>query len=226
MGAPLTLRKGEGMRHREWPPSVPFRSRLAAFRRELQAALDERSPAGAFQPRFPVTVRLSLDELATLLPPAEERLLAHLRTRTPLGSLVRAPSYRSRFRLNATLQQLLSRVQVYCGARARHALMQGYDRPGHCHRRRVGRPRALIPRERLPPLLLWATAPVVVLGDRVLVVRRGLLTRRPAAAGLALLLPPRQPGLPDFPRRRRTPVGTGAPSWSELLSRAAPWLGT
>jgi len=207
MGATLTLRPGQGPRDRAWATFVPFRARLATFQRELQAVLDTQSSAG-FQPRSAVTLRLCLDDLATLLPPAEERLLAHLRARQPLGCLIGSPGFRTRARMNTTLRRLLSRIQAYCRARVRHAVMQAYDRPAHDHRRRVGRPRTLVPRERLPPLVVWV--PTI---------------RGPTAAGLSMLLPYRpQATRSDFPPRRRTSIGTGALSWPELLARAAPWL--
>src|SRR5215831_16227971 len=50
------------------------------LKRALQALVD-RLPNGPFTPRVPVTVRLTLDDLAEILPPAEQRLLAHLRAR-------------------------------------------------------------------------------------------------------------------------------------------------
>ena len=92
-----------------------------------------------------VRLRLSLNELASVLPPTEQRLLVHLRARKPLCRLD-GPR-------NARLQRLLSRVQTYCGSAARHRLMQPYDRPGHQHRLR--RHRTLLPRERFRPLRLW-----------------------------------------------------------------------
>lgn len=208
MGATLTLRQGQGTGGRAWAPTVPFRSRLATFRGELQTVLDKHASADCFQPRLPVTVRISLDELAGLLPPAEGRLLVHLRARRPLERLVGSPGYRSRARLNAALQRLLSRIQAYCGAHVRHAVMQRYDRPGHHHRRRVGRPRTLLPRDQLPALVLWVPA-----------------IPRPTAAGLSMLLPPRpQPGRSNFPLSQRAAVGTLELSWPELLACAVPWL--
>ena len=225
MEGPLTDCSRADMAVVDWARTTTFRSRLAALRGRLQAILDQRSVPGAFQPRLPVTLRLSVDDLARLLPPAEGRLLAHLRARKPLGGLVGVPGFRSRARLNATLQTLLSRIQVYCGSVVRHRLMQPYDRPGHWHHRRVGRPRTLIRREQLPALTLWAPVGVVVLGSGALVVGRNLLMQRPAAAGLSMLLPHRdEQRRSDLPRSQRAPDGTVAVSWPELLARAAPWL--
>jgi len=213
-----------GMAEDELAPTTTFRSRLAAFRARLQAVLDERPADAMFEPRLPVRVRLTVDDLAALLPPAERRLLGHLRARKPLRGLVGLPGYRSQARLSTTLQRLLSRVQVYCGAQARHSLMAPYDRPGHHHRRRVGRPRSLIPRDRLPPLILWVPDRDLVFGNRVLTLRRGHV-RQPLAAGLSFLLPHRlQPVRRDSPPRKRGSVRAVAISWPDLLVRAAPWL--
>src|SRR5262249_20346273 len=140
---------------------------------------------------------------------AEKRVLDHLRARKPLGSLIGTPGHRSRSHLDATLQTVLSRIQVYCGSVVRHRLMLRYDRPGHHHRRRIGRPRSLICRERLPAIVLWVPA-----------------IQRPTPAGLLMLLPDRhQQRRPHLPPRQRAPLGTVAVSWPDLLARAAPWLG-
>ena len=208
----------------ESAPTVSFRARLAAFRARLQAILDDIPADEVFQPRLPVTIRLSLDDLTALLPPAEGRLLVHLRAREPLRALVGRPGFRNRARLDETLQRLLSRVQVYSGERVRHGLMQFHDRPGHDHHRRVGRPRSLIPPDRLPPLLLWAPLRVVVLGSHVLVLRRDLLRGdAQARKGQRRAQRPPRTGT-DLPRSERTATGTAVVSWPLLFSQAVAWL--
>ena len=132
------------LRHHRWPGRATFAARLAHLERLLQQHFD-RLPNPPFRPRVALSVRLSLDELASVLPPTEQRLLVHLRARQPLRRLD-GPR-------NDRLQRLLSRIQVYCGSAARHRLMQPYDRPGHDHCLR--RHRTLLPRERFRPLRLW-----------------------------------------------------------------------
>jgi hypothetical protein len=129
-------------------------SRLLALQRALQTEID-RQPDLFARPRIAVTIRLTLDDLAWLLPPAEQRLLAHLRARKPLRALDGTRGCHTVSRRNERLQRLLSRVQAYCGAPTRHRLMQPYDRPGHQHRHRAGVRRRLIPLTRLPVLVLW-----------------------------------------------------------------------
>jgi len=161
---------------RPWPARATFTARLAALEYALQVELDraEDSPSS---PRLPVTVQLTLDELASILPPAEQRLLIHLRTRKPLRALDGTPGFRSRTRRNARLQLLLSRVQVYCGSAVRHRLMQPYDRPGHRHRLRPGPRRRLMAHQRLKPLRLWVPRAVLDCHKdwfiRAIVVSRG-----------------------------------------------------
>jgi len=139
---------------RPWPARATFTARLAALEYALQVELDRvEDPSSAL--RLPVTVRLTLDELAAILPPAEHRLLAHLRARKPLRALDGTPGFRTTSRRNARLQLLLSRVQCYCGSAVRHRLMQPYDRPGHRHHLRRGPRRRLMARQRLEPLRLW-----------------------------------------------------------------------
>ncbi|HLK09792.1 MAG TPA: hypothetical protein VKW76_00245 [Candidatus Binatia bacterium] len=140
-----------------WSPRVPFRARLCALQRELQRHCDRRSTP-SFTARVAVTGRLRLDQLAQLLPPAEARLLAHLRARKPLTALDGTPGFRTVSRRNEHLQRLLSRINVYCGSAVRHRLMQPYDRPGHRHRPRRGRRRRLIPADHFPQLRLWVSA--------------------------------------------------------------------
>jgi hypothetical protein len=144
----------------QWQERATFSARLVALERALQADLDRLQDV-QFTPRVPVTVRLTLDELATLLPPAEHRLLVHLRARRPLRALDGTPGFRTTSRRNERLQRLLSRVQAYCGSAVRHRLMQPYDRPGHRHRLRPGPRRRLMARQRLEPLRLWVPRAVL-----------------------------------------------------------------
>ena len=161
---------------RPWPARATFTARLAALEYALQVEFDraEDSPSS---PRLPVTVRLTLDELAAILPPAEHRLLVHLRARNPLRALDGTAGFRTTSRRNARLQLLLSRVHAYCGSAVRHRLMQPYDRPEHLHRLRPGPRRRLMARQRLEPLRLWVPRTVLHLhGDwftRVSTVGRG-----------------------------------------------------
>jgi hypothetical protein len=120
---------------RPWAPQASFASRLLALQRALQTHID-RQPDLFARPRVAVTIRLTLDDLAWLLPPAEQRLLAHLRARKPLRALDGTRGCHTVSRRNERLQRLLSRVHAYCGAPTRHRLMQPYDRPGHHHRQR------------------------------------------------------------------------------------------
>jgi hypothetical protein len=159
-----------------WPARATFTARLAALEYALQVELD-RVEGPTSTPRLPVTVRLTLDELAAILPPAEHRLLVHLRARKPLRALDGTPGFRTRSRRNARLQLLISRVQAYCGSAARHRLMQPYDRPGHLHRLRPGPRRRLMARQRVEPLRLWVPRAVFHLHPdwftRVSTVSRG-----------------------------------------------------
>ena len=100
---------------RQWPARATFTARLAALEDALQVEFD-RGEDQLFTIRVPVTVRLTLDDLAAILPPAEQRLLAHLQARKPLRALDGTPGCRTRSRRNERLQLLLSRVQAYCGS--------------------------------------------------------------------------------------------------------------
>jgi hypothetical protein len=159
-----------------WHPCTPFDKRLVTLRRVLQAALDQLPVRHSYEPRIAVTVRLELEELALLLPPTEQRLLAHLRARKPLRSLIGTRGFRTAARLNERLQRLLSRIQAYCGSPVRHRLMQPYDRPGHAHRRRPGPPRRMIPDERLPELRLWVPGWFATVNRHCLIITEGTRT--------------------------------------------------
>jgi hypothetical protein len=139
---------------RAWAPSVPFKARLVALERALQAFVD-RLPSAPFTRRVPVSVRLTLDDLAVILPPTEQRLLTHLRARRPLRDLDGTPGFHTRSRRNERLQRLLSRIQTYCGSAVRYRLMQPYDRPGHPHRLCPGPRRRLASSACFEPLRLW-----------------------------------------------------------------------
>ena len=138
-----------------WPPTVPFSTRLSELRRLLQARFDRLPRSSAFVPRVPIALPLPLDDLVLVLPPSERRLLHHLRARRPLRDLVGTPGFHSVSRLNHRLQRLASRVQMHCGSAVRHRLMQPYDRPGHDHRRRPGRPRRMLSTDRFPKMRVW-----------------------------------------------------------------------
>jgi hypothetical protein len=142
---------------RGWAPTVPFSIRLGELRGLLQARFDRLPRSRDFAPRVPIALPLPLDDLALVLPPSERRLLDHLRARRPRRDLVRTRSFHSVSRLNHRLQRLASRIQVYCGSAARHRLMQPYDRPGHDHRRRPGRPRRMLSTDRFPQMRVWVS---------------------------------------------------------------------
>jgi hypothetical protein len=150
MGAELAARRLA----RRWAPQATFAARLCGLERDLQAVLD-RIPKLTNAPRVPATLRLDLDDLATLLPPTEKALLDHLRARRPLKALDGGPGFKTVSRRNERLQCLLSRVTVYCGSCARYDLMQPYDRPGHRHRPRRGPRRRMLPLDRFPPIRVW-----------------------------------------------------------------------
>src|SRR5262245_47868886 len=150
MGAELAARLHE----RRWAPQATFAARLSDLERDLQAVLN-RVPNLTGAPRVAATLRLSLDDLAAILPPAEKALLDHLRTRRPLKGLDGTPGFKTVSRRNERLQGLLSRVTVYCGSYARYDLMQPYDRPGHRHRPRRGPRRRMLPLDRFPPICAW-----------------------------------------------------------------------
>jgi hypothetical protein len=167
---------------RPWPVRATFTARLAALEYALQVELD-RAEGPTSTRRLPVTVQLTLDELAAILPPAEHRLLAHLRARKPLRTLDGTPGFRTTSRRNVRLQLLLSRVQAYCGSAVRHRLMQPYDRPGHRHKLRAGPRRRLMTHQRLKPLRLWVPRAVLdIHGDwftRVSMESQGNARRAP-----------------------------------------------
>ena len=142
------------LRARRWAPNATFAARLVSFERDLQAVLD-RVPDPRSAPRVPATLRLALDDLAVLLPPAEKALLDHLRERRPLKALDGTPGFKTVSRRNERIQRLLSRVTGYCGSGARYDLMQPYDRPGHRHRPRRGPRRRMQPAGRFRPLRVW-----------------------------------------------------------------------
>ena len=146
----------DALKARQWPPSTPFRTRLRALQEVLQGVFDRAPKPEASVARVAVTMRLSLGDLAVLLPPAEQRLLAHLRARRPLKALLGTPGFHSRRRLDDHLRLVVSRVDAYCGAEVRRRLLQPYDRPGHDHHRRPGRPRRIVAAERFPILRIWA----------------------------------------------------------------------
>ncbi len=144
---------------RRWAPTVPFPTRLGELRRLLQTRFDRLPRSRDFLPRMPIPLPLSLDDLALILPPSEHRLLDHLCARRPLRDLLGLPGFHSVSRLNSRLQRLASRVQAYCGSAVRHRLLQPYDRPGHAHRRRPGRPRRMLPTDRFPEMRVWVPRP-------------------------------------------------------------------
>jgi hypothetical protein len=146
----------EALATRAWAPTIPFTTRLGTLRRLLQERVNRLHPGPALVPRLPIVFGLGLDDLALILPPSEHQLLAHLRARKPLRALVGTPGFHNVSRLNERLQRLLSRVQGYCGSAVQHRLMATFDRPGHHHRRRPGRPRRLRPRDDFPVLRVWA----------------------------------------------------------------------
>lgn len=141
-----------------WAPRTPFSARLAKFRELVQSFFSAVPPLSPFEPRTAVTPRLTLDELAPLLPPTEQRLLAHLRARQRLRDLIGQPGFHSASRMHAVTQRVLSRINRYCGSAVRNRLMQPYERPGHAHRRRPGPRRRLLPADRFPALVLWLPA--------------------------------------------------------------------
>jgi len=140
-----------------WAQNVPFGQRLAVLRNRLQRLFDRLPDAGSM-PRVAVTVPLELDDLAIILPPTEQRLLAHIRARRPLRDLLGTQGFRTVARRDKRVQRLVGRVNAYCGWRVRYQLLQAYERPGHEHHRRPGRPRRLIPPEHFPALRLWVPA--------------------------------------------------------------------
>jgi len=144
---------------RSWAPTVPFLTRLGELRYLLQARFDQLPRSRGCVPRVPIAVPLPLDDLALVLPPSERRLLDHLCARKPLRDLLGLPGFHSVSRLNFRLQRLAARVQAYCGSAVRHLLMQPYDRPGHAHRRRPGRPRRMLPTDRFPQMRVWVRRP-------------------------------------------------------------------
>lgn len=146
----------EALGARRWTPTTPFSARLFVLRRLLQENCDRLPADEEFVARVPIIIRrLTLGDLALLLPPSELRLLGHVRARRPLRYLVGTCGFRSVSRVNHRLQRLLARVHAYCGSAVRHSLMQPYDRPGHDHRRRPGRPRRLRPSDRFLELRVW-----------------------------------------------------------------------
>ena len=145
----------EALNAQKWAPTTPFSTRLGELRRLLQQRFDRLPRNPDFDPRVPVVLRLTLDDLALLLPPSERYLLEHLRARKPLCALVGTPGFHSRSRVNHRLQRVISRVHKYSGSVARHRLMGPYDRPGHRHHRRPGRPRRLRPLDEFPQLRVW-----------------------------------------------------------------------
>jgi hypothetical protein len=136
------------------PTTTTFAARLSAFERRLQNVLD-RVPNPKRAPRVAATLRLALDDLATLLPPAEKRLLDHLRARRPLSALDGRAGFKTVSRRNERLQRLLSRVTAYCGSCTRYDLMQPYDRPGHRHRSRRGPRRRMLSQDCFPSICVW-----------------------------------------------------------------------
>jgi hypothetical protein len=150
MGAEFDARRGA----RRWAPQATFAARLSGLERDLQAVLN-RVPNPTNAPRVAATLRLDLNDLATLLPPAEKALLDHLRARRPLNALDGNAGFRTVSRRNERLQRLLSRVTAYCGSCTRYDLMQPYDRPGHRHRPRRGPRRRMLPLDGFPPICVW-----------------------------------------------------------------------
>jgi hypothetical protein len=145
----------EALASHRWATTTPFSTRLGDLRRLLQERFD-RLPAGpAFTARVPIVLAPTLDELVLILPPTERRLLDHVRARRPLRDLLGTRGFHNVSRLNTRLQRVLGRVQAYCGSVVRHRLVQPYDRPGHDHHRRPGRPRRLRPRDHFPALRVW-----------------------------------------------------------------------
>ena len=147
----------EALTGRSWAPTVPFSTRLGEMRWLLQTRFDRLPRSRELIPRVPIVLPLPLDDLALVLPPSERRLLDHLCARRPVRELLGSPGFHSISRLNHRLQRLASRVQVYCGSAVRHRLMQPYDRPGHDHRRRPGRPRRMLSTDGFPQMRGWVS---------------------------------------------------------------------
>jgi hypothetical protein len=141
----------EAFRHTTFHPTTTFSARLSMASDRIQAQVD-RLPT-LFVPRVQVTTLLTLEELALLLPPAEQRLLVHAQSGAPLDALLGTPGFRSRKRRDDRLRLLLSRIAVYCGRVAHRRFVRRY-----LGKRRRGRPRTLVPRERLPQVLLLRPA--------------------------------------------------------------------
>jgi hypothetical protein len=186
VSALITPEVRQELLNQNWSPSLSFADRLVKFRRLLQKHLDPIPDAHAFEPRVAISPRLTLDDLALLLPPTEQRLLAHLRARKPFSEIDGTTGFRTARWRTIVLQRLVSRVQAYCGAGVRYRLMQPYDRPGHAHRRRVGAPRKVLPmptlRVYVPP---WFAARhrddlVMLEGKRTLEDHKRILRRRVA----------------------------------------------
>jgi hypothetical protein len=133
----------EAFRHATFHPATTFAARLSMASALIQAQVD-RLPT-RFVPRIQVTTLLTLEELALLLPPAEQRLLAHLQSGAPLNALLETPGFRNRKRRDDRLRLLLSRIAVYCGRAVHRRFVRRY-----LGKRRSGRARTLVPRERLP----------------------------------------------------------------------------
>jgi hypothetical protein len=167
----------EALAARQWPPTLPFSTRLCELRRLLQGRFDRLPADAGFGARVPIIVPLTLEDLALLLPPSEHRLLEYLRSRQRLRAFVGTPGFHSTSRLNHRLQRLLSRVHAYCGSAVRHRLMQPYDRPGHDHRRRSGRPRRMRPTDHFPALRVWAPRRFAMAHDYFVKEAEGSLTR-------------------------------------------------
>jgi len=106
----------EALAARHWAPTATFETRLGELRRLLQQRFDRLPRDLEFLPRVPIVLPLSLNDLALVLPPSEQRLLEHLRARRPLRARVGSAGFHSISRLNDRLQRLLSRIQAYCGS--------------------------------------------------------------------------------------------------------------
>ena len=185
----------EALAARHWPATATFETRLGELRRLVQERSDRLPRKLDFLPRVPIVLPLLLDDLALALPPSEQGLLEHLRARRPLRALLGTHGFHSVSRLNHRLQRLLSRIHAYCGSAVRHRLMQPYDRPGHDHRRRPGRPRRLRPADEFPALLVWVPRRFAMARGYLLKETQGGRTHREARRAARRLI--RSRGCPD-----------------------------
>ena len=88
MSTPPKIGSLDALARHRWHRHATFITRLAALRRVTQREIDRLPNHYPHIPRVRATTKISLDELALVLPPREKRILDHLRAKKPPATCI------------------------------------------------------------------------------------------------------------------------------------------